>query len=64
MNADSGFSDVTKPIPPADELLKLQRENAALRSENKDLQSLIDIVTEHSTILENALETQNQEMAD
>ncbi|NEQ49533.1 MAG: adenylate/guanylate cyclase domain-containing response regulator [Leptolyngbya sp. SIO3F4] len=46
------------------ELIKLRTTNTKLQTDNKDLQSLVDIVTEHSTILENALETQNQEMAD
>lgn len=50
--------------PEDAELVKLRAENKKLQADNNDLQSMIDIVTEHSTILENALETQNQEMAD
>lgn len=46
------------------ELVKLSAANEKLQADNHDLQSLVEIVTEHSTILENALETQNREMMD
>ncbi|EKU97854.1 family 3 adenylate cyclase [Leptolyngbya sp. PCC 7375] len=64
MKLESSIANTCTHSSKDAELIELRIHNEKLRADNSDLQSMIDIVTEHSTILENALETQNQEMAD
>ncbi|MBT9317778.1 adenylate/guanylate cyclase domain-containing response regulator [Leptothoe spongobia TAU-MAC 1115] len=64
MNLKRSTANPCTQSPEDAELTKLRIANEALQADNDDLQSLVEIVTEHSTILENALEDQNREMAD
>lgn len=64
MNVESSCSNpYTQNLKDA-ELDNLCVAYEKLQADHNDLQLMVDIVTEHSTILENALEAQNQEMAD
>ncbi|MBX2864945.1 MAG: adenylate/guanylate cyclase domain-containing protein [Leptolyngbyaceae cyanobacterium MAG.088] len=60
----STVNSITQQPKDAAELINLTSKNKKLQAENNHLQAMVEGVTAHSAILEDALETQNQEMAD
>ncbi|MBT9315950.1 adenylate/guanylate cyclase domain-containing protein [Leptothoe spongobia] len=64
MNSDTFIPDPSAHPPLESEIIRLRKIVEDLTLKNSEMETLVEIITEHSTTLENNLKEQNQIMAD